>query len=442
MNIQLSEHFNYKKLLRFTLPSIIMMIFTSIYGVVDGFFVSNFVGKTPFAAVNFIMPFLMILGSIGFMFGTGGSALISKTMGEGDKERAKRLFSLFIYISAGCGIVIAVLGFIFIRPIAGLLGAEGTMLDDCVTYGRIILAALPAYMLQYEFQSFFVTAEKPQLGLAVTIAAGMTNMVLDALFVAVFSWGLPGAAAATAISQCVGGLLSLIYFVRPNSSLLRLTKTKYDGGALLKACTNGASELMSNISMSIVSMLYNVQLIKYAGEDGVAAYGVLMYVNMIFLAAFIGYSVGTAPIIGYNYGAGNHDELKNLLKRSLKIIGTFSVVMVIAAEVLARPLTVIFVGYDQGLLELTLRGFIIYSFSFLFSGIAIFGSSFFTALNDGLISALISFLRTLLFQVAAVLIFPLILGIDGIWISIVAAELMAAVVTSLFLVTKRKKYHY
>ena len=442
MNIQLSEHFNYKKLLRFTLPSIIMMIFTSIYGVVDGFFVSNFVGKTPFAAVNFIMPFLMILGSVGFMFGTGGSALISKTMGEGDKERAKRLFSLFIYISVGCGIVIAVLGFIFIRPIAGLLGAEGTMLDNCVTYGRIILAALPAYMLQYEFQSFFVTAEKPQLGLAVTIAAGMTNMVLDALFVAVFSWGLPGAAAATAISQCVGGLLPLIYFVRPNSSLLRLTKTKYDGGALLKACTNGASELMSNISMSIVSMLYNVQLIKYAGEDGVAAYGVLMYVNMIFLAAFIGYSVGTAPIIGYNYGAGNHDELKNLLKRSLKIIGTFSVVMVIAAEVLARPLTVIFVGYDQGLLELTLRGFIIYSFSFLFSGIAIFGSSFFTALNDGLISALISFLRTLLFQVAAALIFPLILGIDGIWISIVAAELMAAIVTSLFLVTKRKKYHY
>ena len=442
MNIQLSEHFNYKKLLRFTLPSIVMMIFTSIYGVVDGFFVSNFVGKTPFAAVNFIMPFLMILGSVGFMFGTGGSALISKTMGEGDKERAKRLFSLFIYVSAGCGIVIAVLGLIFIRPIAGLLGAEGTMLDNCVTYGRIILAALPAYMLQYEFQSFFVTAEKPQLGLAVTIAAGVTNMVLDALFVAVFSWGLPGAAAATAISQCIGGFLPLIYFVRPNSSLLHLTKTKYDGGALLKACTNGASELMSNISMSIVSMLYNVQLIKYAGEDGVAAYGVLMYVNMIFLAAFIGYSVGTAPIIGYNYGAGNHGELKNLLKRSLKIIGTFSVFMVIAAEVLARPLAVIFVGYDQGLLELTLRGFVIYSFSFLFSGIAIFGSSFFTALNDGLISALISFLRTLLFQVAAVLIFPLILGIDGIWISIVAAELMAAVVTSLFLVTKRKKYHY
>lgn len=442
MKIQLSDHFTYKKLLRFTLPSIIMMVFTSIYGVVDGFFVSNFVGKTPFAAVNFIMPFLMILGSIGFMFGTGGSALISKTMGEGDFDKAKKLFSLFIYVSAACGIVIAAFGIVFIRPIAAFLGAKDTMLDGCVAYGRIILAALPAYMLQFEFQSFFVTAQKPQLGLAVTIAAGMANMVLDALLVAVFPLGLEGAAAATAISQCVGGLIPLIYFGRPNSSLLRLTKTKYDGKALLKTCTNGSSELMSNISMSVVSMLYNVQLMKYAGEDGVAAYGVLMYVNMIFLAAFIGYSVGTAPVIGYHYGAGNHDELKNLLKRSAVIIGAFSVGMLAAAEALAKPLALIFVSYDQSLLHLTLRGFSIYSFSFLFAGIAIFGSSFFTALNNGLISALISFLRTLVFQIAAVLIFPLIWEIDGIWISIVAAELMAAIVTVLFLFAKRKQYRY
>lgn len=442
MKIQLSEHFSYKKLLRFTLPSIIMMIFTSIYSVVDGFFVSNFAGKTPFAAVNFIMPFLMILGAFGFMFGTGGSALISKTMGEGDKERAKRLFSLFIYVSAGCGVVIAAAGIIFIRPVAAFLGAEGTMLDDCVRYGRIILIALPAYMLQFEFQSFFVTAEKPHLGLGVTIAAGVTNMILDALLVAVFSLGLVGAAAATAISQCVGGIIPLIYFLCPNSSTLRLTRTKFDGKALFKACTNGVSELMSNISMSIVGMLYNMQLIKYAGENGVAAYGVLMYVNFIFLAAFIGYSVGTAPIIGYNYGSGNQNELKNLLKKSLWLIGIFSVVMVAAAEGLARPLASMFVGYDSELFEMTLRGFIIYSFSFLFSGIAIFGSSFFTALNDGLISALISFLRTLVFQAAAVLFFPLIWGIDGIWMSIVAAELMAVGVTVMFLLTKRKKYHY
>ncbi|MDO4340145.1 MAG: MATE family efflux transporter [Eubacteriales bacterium] len=441
-NIQLSDHFDYKKLLRYTFPSIIMMIFTSIYSVVDGFFVSNFVGKTSFAAVNFIMPFLMILGSVGFMFGTGGSALISKTMGEGKPDKAKELFSLFIYVTLACGVIIAILGILFIRPIAVLLGVEDLMLNNCVIYGRIILIALPAFMLQYEFQSFFATAEKPQLGLCFTIAAGITNMVLDALFVAVFKWGLIGAAAATAFSQAVGGIAPLLYFFRPNTSLLQLTKAKYDGNALLKACTNGSSELMSNISMSLVSMLYNIQLMKYAGQDGVAAYGVLMYVNMIFLAAFIGYSVGTAPVIGYHYGAGNYAELKNLLRRSLIIIGAFSLIMLGLAEGSARPLATIFVGYDSALMSLTLRGFMIYSFSFLFSGIAIYGSSFFTALNNGLISALISFLRTLLFQIAAVLIFPLFFGIDGIWFSIVAAELMAALVTILFLIAKRKTYKY
>ena len=442
MKIQLSDSFDYKKLLRFTFPSIIMMVFTSIYGVVDGFFVSNFVGKTPFAAVNFIMPFLMILGTVGFMFGTGGSALIAITMGAGDKERAQRLFSLFIYVSAICGILIGALGIVVIRPVAAWLGAEGEMLDNCVVYGRIILAVLPALILQYEFQSFFITAEKPKLGLAVTVAAGVANMVLDALFVGVLRWGLVGAAAATAISQSVGGIIPLIYFGRPNTSLLRLTRTKFDGRALLKACTNGSSELMSNISMSVVGMLYNIQLMKYAGEDGVAVYGVLMYVNMIFLAAFIGYSVGVAPVIGYHYGAGNHGELKGLLKKSLVLIGIFSVGMVALAEGLARPLALIFVGYDPELLDMTLRGFLVYSFSFLFAGLAICGSSFFTALGNGLVSALISFLRTLVFQVAAVLIFPLIWGLDGIWFSIVAAELVAALVTVAFLAGKRKKYHY
>ena len=442
MKIQLSDHFDYKKLLRFTFPSIVMMIFTSIYGVVDGFFISNFVGKTSFAAANFIFPFLMILGAVGFMFGTGGSAIISITMGAGDRDRANRLFSLFVYVSAVCGIVIAALGILFIRPVAALLGAEGTMLEDCVLYGRIILVSIPAFILQYEFQSFFVAAEKPQLGLAVTVAAGVTNMALDALFVGVLRWGLAGAAAATALSQAVGGAVPLFYFARPNTSLLRLTGTKFDGGALLKACVNGSSELMSNISMSLVSMLYNVQLMKYSGQDGVAAYGVLMYVNMIFLAAFIGYSVGVAPVTGYHYGAGNWQELKGLLKKSLVLIGAFSLGMLALAEGLARPLSLIFVGYDQWLLELTLKGFLIYSFSFLFAGVAVYGSSFFTALGNGLVSALISFLRTLVFQVAAVLVFPLIWGIDGIWISIVAAELMAAVVTALFLIGMRGKYHY
>ncbi len=419
-----------------------MMIFTSIYGVVDGFFVSNFVGKTSFAAVNFIMPFLMILGCIGFMFGTGGGALIAKTMGEGKQEKANQLFSLFIYVSLACSIVIMILGIAFVRPVASILGAEDSMLDNCVLYGRVILIALPAYILQYEFQSFFITAQKPQLGLIVTVAAGVANMIGDALFVAILQWGLVGAAAATALSQIIGGVIPFIYFSRKNTSLLHLTKTKYDGKALLKACTNGSSELMSNISMSIVSMLYNVQLMKYAGEDGVSAYGVLMYVNLIFLAAFIGYSVGSAPIISYHYGAENHKELKSLLRKSLVVIGVFSIAMLLFAEVMAKPLAMIFVGYDQELLKLTLRGFSIFSFSFLFAGIAIFGSSFFTALNNGLISAMISFLRTLVFQIAAVLIFPLFLEIDGIWISIVAAEIMAALVTTLFLIGKRSSYHY
>lgn len=442
MKIQLSNHFTYKRLLRFTLPSMVMMIFTSIYGVVDGFFVSNFVGKTPFAAVNFIMPFLMILGTAGFMFGTGGSALVSKTMGEGDGEKANSIFSLIIYVSVGLGIIITVLGVIFIRPVAAMLGAEGVLLDDCVLYGRIILAALPAFILQMEFQSFFITAEKPQLGLAVTVASGVTNMVLDALLVGALPLGLVGAATATAISQVVGGVIPVIYFSSRNSSLLRLGKAKFDGASLLKTCTNGSSELMSNVSMSLVGMLYNIQLLKYAGEDGIAAYGVMMYVNMIFIAVFIGYSIGTAPIIGYHFGALNNGELKSLLRKSLVIISGFSVCMLGLAIVLAAPLSGIFVGYDSALLDMTVRGFRIFSLSFLFAGFAIFGSGFFTALNDGLTSALISFLRTLVFQILAVMLLPLVWELDGIWISVVVAEAMAVATGAVCLVVKRKKYKY
>lgn len=442
MNIQLSDHFNCGRLLRFTMPSIIMLAFTSIYGVVDGFFISNYAGKTPFSAINFIMPFLMILGSCGFMFGTGGGALISKTMGEGKFEKARHLFSLIVYASVISGIVLAVLGMFLLRPLAAALGAEGALLADSITYGRIILLAIPAYVLQYEFQCLFATAGKPALGLYVTIAAGLTNMILDGLFVAVFQWGLEGAAAATAISQCVGGIVPLLYFARPNSSLLQLGKTVFDGKALAKTCTNGSSELMSNIAMSVVSMLYNTQLLKYAGEDGVAAYGVLMYVSMIFQAVFIGYSVGTAPIIGYHFGAHNHQELKVLLQKSLLLTGVFAVLMCSAAYIFARPLSVLFIGYDEELLSLTVRAFSIFSFSFLFSGFAIFGSSFFTALNNGLVSATISFMRTLVFQTAAVLIFPLFWKMDGIWMSIVAAEIMASAVTAIFLWKNKKKYNY
>lgn len=440
--IQLSDHFTYGKLLRFTFPSIIMLIFTSVYGVVDGFFVSNFVGKTPFTAVNFIMPFLMILGSLGFMFGTGGGALIAKTLGEGKREQANSIFSLIIYTSLVCGVILAVFGILFIRPLAGLLGAQGQLLEDSVTYGRIILLAIPAYILQFEFQCLFATAEKPALGLAVTVASGLSNMVGDALFVAVFRWGLEGAAAATAFSQLVGGILPLLYFARQNKSLLRLGKTIFDGRALKKVCINGSSELMSNISMSLVGMLYNTQLLKYVGADGVAAYGVLMYASLVFQALFLGYSVGTAPVIGYHYGAQNHAELHGLLKKSLLVTGVFAAAMFAFSSILSQPLAFVFVGYDAGLLLLTTRAFRIFSLSFLFSGFAIFGSSFFTALNDGLVSASISFLRTLVFQTACVLILPLIWKVDGIWFSVVAAELLALVVTAVFLKTKQKKYQY
>ncbi len=442
MNIQLSDHFNYRKILRFTLPSIIMLIFTSIYGVVDGFFVSNFVGKTSFAAVNFIMPVLMILGSLGFMFGAGGSALISKTIGEENHEKAKSIFSMLVYVTIAVGIVTALLGILFIRPLSSILGATGQMQSECIIYATIILSALPFYMLQFEFQTLFVTAEKPQLGLYVTIASGIVNMVLDWLFMAVFQWGIAGAAIATAISQIIGGVIPLIYFARPNSSLLHITKAKYDGRALFKICTNGSSELMSNISMSLVGILYNLQLMKYAGENGIASYGVLMYVNFIFVSAFIGFSTGIAPVIGFNYGAYNHKELKGLLRKSIVIVGSFAVIMFILAESLASVMSEIFVGYDIDVMNMTLRGFLISSFSFLFSGFAIFISAFFTALNDGLTSALISFLRSLVFQVVAVLVFPIFWGIDGIWLSIVGAEIMAITFSLVFLKIKQKKYKY
>ncbi len=442
MNIKLSDHFDYKRLLRYALPSIVMMVFTSIYGIVDGFFVSNYAGKTPFAAVNLIMPLLLILGCVGFMFGTGGGALIAKTMGERKPDKANEIFTLIITVSAACGVVLAVLGFFLLRPVAELMGASGELLEQSLIYGRIILLALPFYILQFEFQCLFATAEKPKLGLYVTVASGVANMVLDALLVAVIPLGVAGAAAATAISEFAGGVIPLIYFSRENTSRLRLVRFKFDGRSLLKTCGNGSSEFMSNVSMSLVSMLYNVQLMKYAGEDGVAAYGVLMYVSMIFQAIFIGYSVGTAPITGYNFGAQNKAELKNLLSRSLRIIAVCALCMFAAGQLLAEPLGKIFVSYDEQLLDMTVHAFGIFSFAFLFSGFSIFGSSFFTALNDGLTSALISFLRTLVFQLAAVLLFPLIWGLDGIWLSIVGAEVMSVIATALFLIGKRERYGY
>ena len=442
MKIQLSDHFTTPRLLRFVFPSIVMMIFTSIYGVVDGLFVSNYVGKTPFAAVNLIMPFLMIMGAVGFMFGTGGSAVVSQSLGEGKPDKANQYFSMMVYVVIGSGIVLTLAGLLFLRPIAAAFGATGEMLDNCVVYGRIILCTLTAFMLQNVFQSFLVTAERPQLGLAVTVAAGVANMVLDFVFIAVFQWGIAGAAAATAASQLIGGLIPLIYFIKPNTSRLRLVKTRLNARILGKTCINGSSELMTNISMSLVNILYNFQLMRYIGEDGVAAYGIIMYVSFTFAAIFIGYSIGSAPVIGYHYGAGNYTELKGLFRKSIFLITLWNIVLTILAVLTAQPLAQIFVGYDASLTALTRRALCLYSLSFLVMGLNIFGSAFFTALGNGVVSAAISFLRTLLFQVVAVLMLPILLGIDGIWLAIVAAEALALIVTVFFFVRKRNYYHY
>lgn len=442
MKIQLSDHFTYPRLLRFVLPSVVMMVFTSIYGVVDGLFVSNFVGKTAFAAINLVWPFLMVFGGIGFMFGTGGSALVAKTLGEQKPELAQRYFSMMIWITLLVGVVISAVGMAFMEPISRFLGADDAMLPDCVLYGRLILGFNVAFMLQNVFQSFLITAERPKLGLVTTVAAGVTNMVLDALFIGILGWGVAGAALATGLSQCVGGLIPLVYFLCPNSSLLRLRRTRLELRPIGKASANGASEMVSSVTSSVVGMLYNFQLLKYAGQNGVAAYGVLLYVEFIFVAVFVGFSIGSAPIVGYHYGAQNHAELKNLVRKSLTLMALVGGVMAVLAQVLAGPLARIFVGYDHGLWKMTVHAFRISSMVYLVVGVNIFSSSFFTALNNGGVSAAISFLRTFVFKLSFVLILPGLFDLEGIWWATVAAEVVAFLLSTAFLVGKRKKYHY
>lgn len=442
MNIQISEHFNYRKLIRFTLPTITMMIFTSLYGVVDGIFVSNCVGSDSFAAVNLIMPVVMMLGAFGFMIGTGGSALVSMTLGEGKSRKANEYFSMLVAFVTLVGAVLTLLGLVTLRPIAAALGAKGNILEDCVLYGSVLLVALVPFMLQNCFQSFLVVAERPQLGLKISIAAGVTNMILDFLFIYLFRWGVLGAAAATGVSQAVGGVIPLCYFFGSNDSPLQLVRFRFSWSPVIKSCANGSSEMLTNLSMSLVNMLYNLQLIKIAGADGVAAYGIIMYVSFIFIGTYLGYSIGVAPIVGYHYGAGNQGELKNLLKKSLILVGIAALVLTGAAELLAEGLAGIFVSYDAGLLEMTTLAIQIYSISYLISGFNIFGSAFFTALNNGPVSALISFMRTLLFQIIMILVLPAILGLNGIWLAIVAAEALALVVTVVCFAVNAKRYHY
>ena len=442
MNIGLSEHFTYKKLIKFTIPTIIMMIFTSIYGVVDGIFVSNCVGSNAFAAVNLIMPVIMILGTLGFMMGTGGSALVSKTIGEGDKKKANRYFSMLIYLLAIVGFILTVVGIALVEPMAKLLRADENMLQDCVTYGRTLLIFLVPFCLQNAFQSFLIVAEKPTFGLIISIVSGISNMILDFLLIYVFRMGVFGAALATGISQVIGVIIPIIYFATKKNHILQFTKTKFELKPILRTCANGSSEMLTNLSMSLVNMLFNAQLMKYAGSDGVVAFGIIMYVGFIFSGTYIGYSVGTAPIIGYHYGAQNKDELKSLLKKSFILIGVTSVVMTGFAEILSKLLASIFVSYDEGLLNITTNAIRLFSISYLISGFNIFSSSFFTALNNGFVSAAISFMRTLVFQVIMIFLLPAIWGINGIWLAVAVAEILSLFVSIAFLIKNRKKYHY
>lgn len=441
--IQLSDHFTYGKLLRFTLPSIVMMVFTSIYSVVDGFFISNFAGKTAFAALNLIWPFLMILGGMGFMIGTGGTALVSRYLGAGQEERARRYFSMLVEFTALLGLILTAIGLIFMEPIARFLGATEEMIPDCVLYGRIVIAFNVAFMFQNVFQSFLVAAEKPRLGLVATVSAGVTNMVLDALLVGVFRWGLAGAALATGLSQTVGAVIPMVFFLnRENGSALHFSFTPMEAHPLLQACGNGASELMSNISGSIAAMVYNFQLLKFLGEDGVSAYGVIMYVGFIFVAIFVGYSIGSAPIISFHFGAENREELKNMFRKSYLLMAVWGIAMALAAYLLAGPLAKLFVGYDRQLCELTVHAMQLHCLAFLFTGANIFTSSLFTALNDGTVSAAVSFARSMVLQIATVLLLPGLMGPDGLWLAALATDTCALVIDICVLGGNRKKYGY
>ncbi len=440
--MQLSEHFTYRKIIKFTIPSIIMMIFTSIYTVIDGIFVSNVVGDEAFASVNLIYPFIAILGAFGFMVGSGGSAIVSKTIGEGKKEKAKKYFSMLIYFIILIGIILTIFGVIFIRQVSKLLGADSNTLENCVIYGRVMILGITAFMLQNTFQSFLIVAERQKFGLMISIIAGICNIIGDFILIYVCKLGVLGAGLATILSQYVGGLIPLIYFTRKNKSNLSLVKTKFERKVILKACTNGSSEMLTNVSMSVVNILYNLQLMKLIGTDGVVAYGIIMYIAFIFVAVFIGYSIGTAAIIGYNYGADNKEELKSLLKKSCTIIGIFGLLMTVLSEISSNLLASIFVSYDNNLLELTVSAIRIFAISFLFSGFNIFASSFFTALNNGLVSAIISFLRTLVFQVLMIFLLPMFLGVNGIWSSVVVAEILSIIVVIFLIIKNKSKYGY
>lgn len=440
--IDMGQHLTTGMLIRYTLPSMATLVFASIYGIVDGFFVSNFAGKTAFAAVNIILPFVNILTAAGIMVGTGGTAIVSKLRGEGDDDKANRAFSLVVYFAAILGTVLAILGTIFIPSVARALGAEGEMLQICILYGRLCMISAPAFVLQLAFQPFFPAAGKPKLGLWITVASGCANMILDALFIGVFGWGVTGAAVATNVSEYIGGLLPVFYFARKNPSFLKLGRTKLSWGTIGHTCLNGSSELVGEIAFSIVAMAYNWQLLRFLGADGVAAYGIIMYTGFIFGAVMFGFTMGASPLMSYQYGAQNRQEMRSLFRNCMKFMLVAGLLMFAAGELCARPLSFIFASYDAGLLNLSVHAYRIYSISFLLMGIPIYGSSLFTALGNGPVSAAISFLRSLVFETGAVILLPLLFGADAIWFAVIVAEFAASIVAFAFILKFNGRYGY
>jgi len=444
MKIELQGHYGYGRLVRTMLPSIATMIVSSIYSIADGLFVSNYAGSTAFAAMNIIWPGIQILAVFGLMVGAGGSALVSKTLGEGDQDKACRIFSMLTRITMLAGIAMAFLFFILMKPLTWVLGAEGGMIQMATTYGRIIVITLPLYMIQMMFQPFFMVAEKPELGTQISIICGVVNIVLDALFIIVFRLGLIGAALGTAISIATGGLFSLIWFLsKRNKTHLQFRKNvKTEWKHVGKSCSNGLSEYVGNVALSVVSICYNLQLMKYIGESGVAAYGILMYLGFVFAAVFIGYNLSVTQIIAFNYGERNHTELRSLLHKSIILISVGGVIMTTVAETAAAPLARFFVGYDESICILTIRAIRIYMLSFLICGLNMFASAWFTALNNGIISAISAFVRTFIFELGCVFILPTFFGVDGIWNAVNVAEVCALLFSAFLITAFSKKYGY
>lgn len=443
MEIKLSDRFTYPKLLRFTIPTMLMILCTSSYGIVDGVFISNFAGVTDFSAVNLMFPFIYGAATLGYMFGSGGNAVIAKLLGEKDDCGANRAFSMIVLSGLFLGVITAAVMYVLTPSFARSVGAAGALYESAVKYAKICFLFTPPFILQTMFLSFFIAAGKPKLSLYVNIVSGVINIFFDWLFIAEFNLGVEGAASATGLGQLSGAVIPLIYFIRKNSSLLKLTaKFKFNGKILGLTCANGSSEMVTNLSMSIVNTLYNAALIETAGEPGPAAYGVVLYLNFLFAAIFLGYSQGSAPIVSYDYGARNVSELQNITKKSLTLMLSLGVFCTAFAYFVSPPFARVFCAGNPELYELAVHGSQIFAFSYLLSGFNIWASAFFTALSNGLISALLSFLRLFVFQIGCILILPRIFGLSGIWASIAVAEVLAAVPAAVCLFACRNKYGY